>query len=268
MRKKNIINKWRLVIIILIIAFLGLFFSPTGFTRPVRNTFWQIIQPIGKGLRSSVGRAFPFIKDAFQFSRVIKQNTGLINENLNLQSKLAIMTEMQYENEILKKELGFMKNTDSRKVIPGAIIGQSSGYLKSVTIDKGTDDGLSVGDAVISQGVLAGILIETRKNNSEVTLITDFNSLVPVVLQESRGTGLLRGGLQGLVVEEIPLNIIIKQGDNVVTSGLGGQIPAGIFVGKSTEIISKEGEIFQKVAVLSPVDFSRLEVLFVIKKNE
>jgi len=268
MRKKNVINRWRLVIIVLIIAFLGLLFSPTGFTRPLRNTFWQILQPVGLGLRSSVGRACPFIKDVFQFKRIIYQNTSLITENLNLQSKLATMLEMQYENEILKKELGFMKNTDSEKVIPGAIIGQSSGYLKSITIDKGTEDGLSVGDAVISQGVLAGILTQTRQNNSEVTLITDFNSLVPVVLQDSRGTGLLRGGLQGLVVEEIPLNIAVKKDENVVTSGLGGQIPSGILVGKSTEIISKEGEIFQKVAVLSSIDFSRLEVLFVIKKDE
>ena len=268
MRKKNLISKWRLIIIILVVAFLGLFFSPTGFTKPVRNTVWQILQPIGKGLRMSVGRAFPFVKDIFQFGRIIRQNSGLVNENLDLQSKLATMTEMQYENEILKKELGFMKNTDSSKVIPGAIIGQSSGYLRSVTIDKGTNEGLSVGDAVISQGVLAGVLTQTRENNSEVTLVTDFNSLVPVVLQDSRGTGLLRGGLQGLVVEEIPLNIEVKPGENVVTSGLGGQIPAGILVGKSTEIISKEGEIFQKVAVSSPVDFSRLEVLFVIKKNE
>lgn len=268
MRKKHFFNRWRLIITVLVIAFLGLFLSPTGFTRPLRNTFWQILSPIGRGLRSSLGQTMPVVRDVFQFGRVLKQNSDLIQENLNLQSRLAVMTEMQYENEILKKELGFMKNTDSSKVIPGAIIGQSSGYLKSVIIDKGTSDGLSNGDAVISQGVLVGILTDAGKNNSEVTLITDFNSLVPVTTQDSRATGLLRGGLQGLVVEEVPLNMTIKSGENVVTSGLGGQIPSGILIGKTTEIISKEGEIFQKVAVASPVDFARLEVLFVIKKNE
>jgi len=268
MRKKNIFNRWKIFIFILVIVFLGLFLTPLGFISPVRNYFWVYVGPISKVLRASAGRSIPVISDIFQLRRVLNQNADLVKENLNLQSKLAAMSEMQYENEILKKELGFMKNTDSSKVIPGAIVGQSSGYLKSVVIDKGTDNGLSNGDAVISQGVLVGILTETRKNNAEVTLITDFNSLVPVVLQSSRATGLLRGGLQGLVVEEIPLNITIQKGENVVTSGLGGQIPPGILIGKTTEITSKEGEIFQKIAMASPVEFSRLEVVFVIKKNE
>jgi rod shape-determining protein MreC len=107
---------------------------------------------------------------------------------------------------------------------------------------------------------------EARSDNSEVTLITDYNSLVPVILQDSRGTGLIRGGLGGLVVEDVPLNIAIKPNENLVTSGLGGQIPGGIAVGKAQEVISKSGEIFQKVTIVSPIDFSKLEVLFVVKK--
>ncbi|AKM82484.1 MAG: rod shape-determining protein MreC, rod shape-determining protein MreC [Berkelbacteria bacterium GW2011_GWE1_39_12] len=261
------INKWKGAIVVFLIILTGLILSPTKYMKNIRNSFWVMAKPVGLGFRHSVGQAFPFVRQILQIGYVVRQNSNLISENLGLQSQVAKMTEVQYENEILKKELGFLKNTNSTKIVPAAIIGQSSGYLRSVVIDKGKKNGLTNGDAVISQGVLVGTVSDARDNNSEVTLVTDFNSLIPVVLQDSRGTGLLRGGLQGMMVDEVPLNISIKKGENVVTSGLGGQIPAGILVGKTTEIISKEGEIFQKVAVSSPVDFSRLEVLFVTKNE-
>ena len=260
-------RRWRFVIVILILALLGFSLYPTGFTKPIKNYFWQGLKPIGLGFRLSFGKILPFFKDIGHLRSIVKQNKDLINENLSLQSQLAKLSEVGYENEILKKELGFLKTQNASTIIPAAIIGQSSGYLRSLVIDKGQADGLLQGDAVSSQGYLVGTLTDVRENNSELTLITDFNSLVPVVLQGSRGTGLLRGGLNGLSVEDIPLNIGIKKGENVITSGLGGQIPSGILVGTVTEVISKEGEIFQKVSVSSPIDFSRLEVLFIVKKN-
>lgn len=268
MRKKQVFNKWKMLIIILIIAFLGLFLTPTGWAKPVRNYFWQALRPVGISLRVTIGRSLPFVKEAFQLGKIIKQNSNLVSENLALQSRLATTSEMSYENEVLKKELGFMKSTDSAKTIPAAIIGQSNGYLKSVVIDKGQNIGLVGGEAVISQGFLVGTITLVRENNAEVTLLSDFNSLIPAVLQNSRGTGILHGGLQGLTVEDIPLNIGIQKDENVVTSGLGGDIPSGISIGKVTNVISKGSEIFQKVTVASPVDFSNLEVLFIVKKNE
>jgi rod shape-determining protein MreC len=263
----NFLKKWRYIIVVLTIAVLGLIFSPSKYTQPIKNVFWQIAEPFGYASRHTIGKAFPFVKDIFHLKTIINENSNLTSENLDLQSRLAKLTETEYENEILKKELGFMKNQDVNKTIAAAIIGQSSGYLKTLTIDKGSSSGIKEGDAVISQGVLVGTLTQVRSDNSDVTLITDFNSLVPVVLESSRGTGLLRGGLGGLSVEDIPLNIQVQKDEKVLTSGLGGQIPAGILIGKVTSVISKEGEIFQKASVISPVDFSKLEVLFVIKQQ-
>lgn len=259
-------KKWRFVIIVLSVAILGLFLSSTKFREPVKNYFWIVFRPVSSNFLA-VGRVTPFFKDIFHFRNIVKQNTDLVKENLELQSQLAKLSEVGYENEILKKELGFMQSQDLTKVVPAAIIGQSNGYLKSVTIDKGGKDNLKKGNAVISQGILVGTISDVRGSNADVLLITDFNSLIPIILQNSRGTGLMRGGLNGLTVEQIPLNITLQKNENVVTSGLGGQIPAGILVGKAGNIISKEGEIFQKVDVSTPVDFSRLEVLFVIKNE-
>jgi len=264
----KIFHKKRFVLVFIIIAIIGFCLSSTNFSKIVKNYFWTISKPIGWTFQQSVNKISPFLKDFFHLKKIVKQNSDLVAENLSLQSRLAKVSEIEYENEILKKELSFAKTQNTSQTIAAAIIGQPSGYLKTVVIDKGSRDKIAVGDAVISQGFLIGVLTEVRPNNADVTLITDFNSLVPVVLQNSRGTGLLRGGLNGLSVEDIPLNIDIKKGENVITSGLGGQIPPGILIGKVTEVISYQGEIFQKVSVSSSVDFSRLEVLFIIKYND
>jgi len=260
-------KKWRIILGILIVILVLLIMSGVGAAKYPQNVFWKTLRPISLGFQHSFGQIPSFFKNIFQIGQIIKQNSSLVTENLELQSELAKLSEVKYENEILKKELQFSQTEEAKtQLIPAAIIGRTSGYLKAMTIDKGEKDGLTKGQAVVSQGFLIGTITEVRPDNSDVTLIADYNSLVPVVLEKSRGTGLLRGGLQGLIIEDIPLNIEIQSGENVVTSGLGGQIPAGIAVGKFLAVISRQGDIFQKVTVASPVDFSRLEVLFVVKK--
>ncbi len=260
-------KRWRLVIGIITITFVLFVFSFFGWTKSTQNTFWVVLKPISIGFQYSFGRLAPFFKNIFHLNQIIKQNKDLVSENLELQSKLATLSEVGYENEILKKELNFAQTkSQDAELVPSAIIGRTAGYLKAMTIDKGEKDGLKAGQAVISQGFLVGTVTEARADNAEVTLVTNFSSLVPVILENSRGTGLLRGGLQGLTVEDIPLNIEIQSGENVITSGLGGQIPSGVAVGKMVAVVSRQGEIFQKITVSSPIDFSKLEVLFVVKK--
>jgi rod shape-determining protein MreC len=261
------LKKWRLSILILVLVAILAFLSFFGWLKYPKNVFWNVARPVGYVFRVSLDRVPRSFANILEINSILKQNNDLINENLTLQSQLASLNEVNYDNQILKKELNFVQTqTTATTLITTAIIGQTSGYLKSVTVDKGSKDGLVTGQAVISEGFLVGIVGTVRPDNADVTMITDYNSLVPSILQNSRGTGLLRGGLDGLVVEDIPLDINIVDGESVITSGLGGQIPAGLSIGKVQGVISKPGEIFQKVSVGSPVDFSRLEVLFVVKK--
>jgi len=102
-------------------------------------------------------------------------------------------------------------------------------------------------------------------NFSQVLLITNSNSLIPVVLQESRATGILHGSLSGMVVEEIPLDAKVVNGENVLTRALESNVTEGILVGKVSGLVSKQSEIFQKTTIESPVDFNKLEFVFIIK---
>ena len=132
-------------------------------------------------------------------------------------------------------------------------------------MNRGADDGVKVGQAVVSQGYLVGRVESVEKYSSQVLLIANANSLIPVTLQVSRGTGLLQGGLTGLIVHSISADTQIQNDENVVTSDLGEEVPAAILVGRVLKIISSESEIFKKVAVSSPVEFNKLEIVFIIR---
>jgi len=243
---------------------IGLFLASSSLFNPLKNTLNMINKPFVQGTNYSVNRLTLFFNNFFHLASLGKENQTLIKENLALQSQVSLLKETQHENEILKREIGLEKDNKNLTLIPANIIGRSSlGYIKTIVIDRGKRDNLKVRQAVISQGYLVGVVKQIYESSSEVDLITDYNSVVPVLLQESRGTGLLRGGLKGLTMDDIPLNIPIKSGEQVITSGLGGDMPAGILVGKVGEVISHEGEIFQKVSVSSPIQIYFLEFVFV-----
>jgi len=259
------LKKYRLLIAVLILMIVGFLIWPTGLLRPVKNVFYQGIKPFSIAGEFTIDRLSMFFKNLAHLGQITRENQKLIKENLELQSQLSVLREAQHENEILKKEIGFYSTKGDLNLLPANIIGRSvTGYLRTIIIDRGQTDGIKNGQAIVSQGYLVGTVKEVMADTSEVKLITDYNSLVPVVLQNSRGTGLLRGGLVGLTVEDIPLNINISQGEQVITSGLGGDIPFSILVGKVGEVISTKGEIFQKVTLDSPIQIYYLEFVFVV----
>ena len=262
-------KKYRTLILILAFLILGIFLYPTGALKPVKNALFFVSKPFSVAGSFSINRISSFFNDIAHLGDIVRDNQSLVKENLNLQNQLTILKEAQHENEILKKEIGFYNTHNESKelkLIPSNVIGRSaSGYLKTIIIDRGKSDNLKIGQAVVSEGYLVGTIKDVFENTSEVRLVTDYNSLVPVILQESRGTGLLRGGLSGLIVDDIPLNVEIKTDEPVVTSGLGQDMPLGLSVGKMSEIISKNGEIFQKVSVKSPIKVYYREFVFVVE---
>lgn len=267
MKKKFLISfkiNYKLIIFIGIFIILGFVLSPEKILSPTKNLFFKVLKPFSIISNYSADKVALFFQNIINLQNLSHENQKLLKENLEYQSQLAIIKEVQHENEILKQEMGFLNTKGDLKLMPANIIGRSlTGYLKNLIIDRGAKDGISENQGVFSQGFLVGTVRNVYQDSSEIILITDNNSLVPVVLQDSRGTGLLRGGLAGITVEDIPLNIPIKKGEQVVTSGLGGDIPAGMMVGKVDEVVSKEGEIFQKVSVTSPIKIYYLEFVFV-----
>ncbi|MCA9973518.1 MAG: rod shape-determining protein MreC [Anaerolineales bacterium] len=151
--------------------------------------------------------------------------------------------------------------------LTAAVISQDTNpAIRSIIIDKGSEDGVLVGMPVESARGLVGRVFRTANNSSQVILITDSSSAVPARLGTSRGTGILRGGGLGgsMVIEWLDLKYQVETGEVVATSGLGGDFPQDIVIGRVIEVERREAELFQRAVVQPAVDFESLEIVFVI----
>ena len=196
-----------------------------------------------------------------------KENADLKEKNTQLQADLAKLLTVQSENDQLKKDLNFNSTRSDLTFIPASIVTFSPTGLYGVfIIDKGKDDGIIDGQAVVNGGFLVGKISGVSDKTYEVWLITSRNVTIPVMLAKTQTTGLLRGGISGLVINNIPLDTAIQKGDPVVTSALENLFPPGLAVGTIEEVISKKEDIFLSVRIASPVNIGTLTNVFVVKK--
>ncbi|MCL5795386.1 MAG: rod shape-determining protein MreC [Patescibacteria group bacterium] len=252
------------LITIIVILILGFILSP--FLSPIKSVMHEITYPVAQFFTKSNNKVSNFFRLLKNIRALSKDNKALADENTLLKSQISQLQEVSHENDILKKEINFSQTNQTYELIPAQIIGRSpSGFLQSLKINKGKNDGIALNKPVLSLGFMIGKISQVDSTSAEIELIANYFSLLPIVLQNSRGTGLLKGGLNGLIIEDIALDTQIQIGENVLTSGLGGEFPAGLPIGTIEKVVSMQSEIFQKASVKSPIELGKLELVFIIK---
>lgn len=177
------------------------------------------------------------------------------------------LREIQGEYQLLLDLFNRARQTPEYTRQTASVIGRdTSPAIRSIIIDKGTDDGVRVGMPVESARGLVGRVFRTTTRSAQVALITDNASAVPARLGNSRATGLLRGGELGgsLLMDWIDLKYQVEVGEVALTSGLGGEFPQGIVIGRVVEVNRSEAELSQQALVQTATDFDALEIVFVI----
>ncbi len=201
----------------------------------------------------------------------------LREKNLELQSRVDQLTvenlrlaEVEAENERLRAFLKFAQTNPSFDIRGGQIIARPIGDSASllthpIQIDLGTEHGLEQGMPVVTDRGLVGRIARVYPRASDLILITDPRSRVNVMTQASRAQGVLRGRVGQLpIMELIPPEIEISEGEIVITSGLGGHFPKGLVVGQVVEVIRNDNLMFQSAVIRPTVDFDRMELVLVI----
>jgi rod shape-determining protein MreC len=251
----------------IISIFLLVVIAQFSFFEPVRDLSRSVIAAPAIALDASFQKVRSFLSLISSITDLSRENAQLKEENINLRSQLSNLSALKNENELLKKDLGFSKTRTDLKLVPATIINYSpAGTFQAVTINIGAKDGVVVDQAVISNGYLVGKIKKVSQSTSEVWLLSNRNLLTPVLLTEAKTSGILRGGIRGLVVDTIPVDAAVKAGDLVVTSPMEGLYPAGIAVGTVEEIISSKEAIFVSVRVASPVNIRNIQTVFVVKQ--
>lgn len=252
-------------IFILITAILTIALSPkinTGATSFIRGSSEKVSTRLAK-ISGDLSKTFSIF---FRISQLKNDNERLANQLIGLQVDRSRIVELEAENQLLKKELGFLDQTQKGALVPARIIERDpTTFFDNIVVDKGSSDGIKEGMAVTFNGVLVGQVKEVFGQSSKILLISGRDSLIQVMLQENRSKGILRGGLSGLYIENIISDTEYREGEYVITSGLGGKMRQGILVGKAGKTEAGSPGIFKNIAVEPLIDLSTLELVFIEK---
>ena len=242
----------------MIVAVIGVV---PGFKGMLQREGGVVTAPLDQGARKSEG----FFGTMVHLFRLGTDNDALRAEVQNLKSQLIGLRELQLENEALRTQLGFANEMESQLYTPARVIGRSpTALLDAVVVNRGQRDGVRIGQGVVWNGYLVGRVRSVSQTTSDIELVTDRNFVVPIVLQQSRGTGVLRGTLAGATVDDIPLDTPITVGEAVLTSGLGGELPPNLPVGEVESVISSPSDIFQRIKMRVPFQARKLEIVFIV----
>lgn len=171
-------------------------------------------------------------------------------ENEKLTAKVAELTEAEKTAERLQALVG-LKSTYNLQSTAARIIGTAGdAWSRTVTIDKGSSSGFATGMPVCNSGGVIGQIIEVSATTSTVRLITDENSGVSAMIQSTRAQGTLKGQPDGsLKLEYVPADADVKEGDIVITSGLGGVFPKGLPLGTVSSVEKASNDTYYTIVV-------------------
>lgn len=191
----------------------------------------------------------------------------LTEENLGLQERLQQLADLQ-------RLMAVRQSSSAGHMVHAQIIAASpSALFRSVRIDRGRDDGLRLGAAVLSHDGVVGRIAALGRTSADVMLLIDANSSADVLVQRTRARARVRGrGADkdfALDAEYLGRMADVEPGDLLVTGGLGRTFPKGLPVGRVTGIERRAFGLYQRAIVEPTVNFARLEqVLVVVPSTE
>ena len=229
-------NGMRPFVVLCIISVLLLTFyireGEAGIIHGARSVVMTVTMPV-RYLGSAIASPFNAIGNvASNLTASPETLSDLEAENEELRAQLAELTEAQATAERLEGLLG-LQSTYNLQSTAARIVGESGdAWSRTVTINKGSLDGLAINMPVCNSAGIIGQIIEVSPTTSTVRLITDENSGVSAMVQSTRAQGILQGQPDGtLRLEFVTIDSDVKEGDIIVSSGLGGVYPKGLPLG-------------------------------------
>ncbi len=254
-------------------AVIGLlvFLYSFGWLRPLEGVISKVLNPILFRMQlfsSSLSQRYQEQTSKIDFIQTFKNQQAEISRLLSENAELKIIKE---ENEIMRQYLDFFSKHDYSKVLSGVIsrgnISDLANRVETISIDKGSRDGLYSGLVVINEeGIVVGKIAEVKEYTSEVYLVlNDQCRIAATILGDDKTSGIVEGEL-GLTMQMsfIPQSKNIKKGDIVISSGLEESIPRGLVIGQVSELIKESNELWQQAVLESSIDLDEVIVVAVL----
>ena len=279
-RKKNKVPK-KIIIIAVVISIIIMLIIFSFVLKKDRK-----LNPVESFIRDTLIYTEKIITYPFDFVigkiNDYKELQNIKEENDILKTSLDRIISIETENielrrqlEELKKELDIDYSLTDYEYLNATVISRNTGYwYNTITINKGTYNGVEKDMAVINSKGLIGKIIRTTTFTSDVRLVTtsDTNNKISVIV--SSGNHKLYGVISSfnytdnvLEVEGISNTKNVNIGDFVYTSGLGGIFPSGILIGTVNSITTDSYDLAKIIKVTPSVDFTDINYVSILKRK-
>ncbi len=181
-----------------------------------------------------------------------RENEALRRERAERSRELARVPELAAENERLRQLLGAREAVKLPAVLGRVVFESRDRFARKLVIDRGENDGLKPGMPVIDEGGVVGQLTRVFPSTAELTLLTDKDQSIPVLLARNGLRGVVYGGADPgtLELRFVPANADINAGDVLVSSGLDGVYPSGLPVARVTSVQRGAQDQFARISLL------------------
>lgn len=262
-----------LVWLVLIAVLVILFNLPRGPSRRIKSFFREGLAPLQESVKVAGRRMSETVQAVRDIGELGEQYRALSAELVALRNENVTLKALEKENIQLREQLRYRKRSD-RNLVPCEVIARDmTGWWVSLRLGKGFLDGLSKDLAVITPDGLIGRTMEVTPRTTDVLLISDPSCRVSVEIARTGTFGIMSGQGrhprgQGLCrVDFLNKNAEIREGDEVVTSGLGGVFPKGLLVGAVQRVENDPGGLSKRAHILTNARLGGLTHVFVVQET-
>lgn len=230
-----------------------------GHLKIVRSALSTLVYPIQVAVNIPI-EAGRWMTESFTTrSRLLEENERLREEHKIISSKLQRYEILEAENKRLRELLGSTKKYSEHVLIAELMAVEMEPSRHLFEINKGMRDGVYEGQPVVDAKGVIGQVFHAGPFSSTVLLITDPRHSIPVQVNRNglRAMAVGTGQTDILNLEHIKTNDDIKEGDLLVSSGLGRRFPRGHPVGVISTISQEPGGAFARVSVRPSADLTQ-----------
>ena len=228
----------------------------------IRMSVTDAAAPILSTITKPIVHASDIVRNASGLGDLQAENIRLQQENLRLKEWYQTALLLEAENKSLRDLLSVKVEPHYKTITARVLADNGNAFARSMLISAGSADGVKKGQAVMSGEGLVGRVIETGEQTSRILLVTDINSRVPVLIEDTRQHAILAGNNKNQAnLIHLPPDSTINEGARIITSGHGGVFPHGLAIGRvkktsTGEVMVKPFATFDRIVHVRVLDKS------------
>jgi rod shape-determining protein MreC len=232
----------------------------------VRSTIGTGLAPV-HWLGNAPGQFSDWVASLFTTrDDLLEQNEALNARLLILERRALKYAALASENNELRQLMNSSQTLDDRVIVGEVVAISPDPFSHEIVISKGSRDGVKVGQAILDANGLMGQVQQTSSFTSRVLLVSDSSHAVPVEVVRNglRAVLLGNGDADTLELVHVPDTADIREGDLLVSSGLGGRFPRGYPVAEVARISKEPGEPFVQIQATPKAELNRSSLILVV----